>query len=391
MSSSSLTVFQFHTHTVRTVLDEQGEPWFVAADVCAALTIAHTSAAISRLPDDEKGLRKVQTSGGEQALAVISESGAYRLTFSSRKPEAKAFKRWLAHEVLPAIVREYGATVIDGLAAATRKDAVVGVIIPFQFGEKPIRVVTDETGVPLFVGKDICDALGYVDHLDAMKRHCKGAVKRRPLQTLGGAQELRVLSEPDVMRLIVSSKLPAAEAFERLVFEEILPTIRKTGTYTVHPTMVDLQKQARQQRQLTDNLETKVAALLDVQRMIAAVPGVKASMAAAVALTVIERETGLHLDGFRAALPRNAEPMATLNSTGLGALIQEPAVTTNRLLERLGLQRRNARGEWELTEAGTQHGEAYPYTNGRHSGYQILWKPSVVAILRDPQVSLYIQ
>ncbi len=269
----------------------------------------------------------------------------------------------------------------------------------FRFESHVVRTVTDEKGEPLFVGKDVCDVLGYANVNDAMKRHCKGVVKRYPLQTPGGAQQMRVLTESDVMRLIVSSKLPAAEAFERLVFEEILPTIRKTGTYTVpkfrelpdHPTLVDLQKQARQSRGLADNLETRVAALIGVQRMIAAVPGVKPAMAAAVALNIIEQETGMNLDAFRAVLPRNSEPMATLNSTGLGALIHEPAVTTNRLLERMGLQKRNARGEWELTDAGKQHGEAFPYTNGRHSGYQILWKHSVAVLLRDPQLHLYLQ
>ncbi len=104
-------------------------------------------------------------------------------------------------------------------------------LIPFQFESTSIRVVTDDNGEPLFVGKDICDALGYANDSDAMKRHCKGVVKRYPLQTAGGMQEVRVLTEPDVMRLMVNSTLPAAEAFERLVFEDILPTIRKTGSY----------------------------------------------------------------------------------------------------------------------------------------------------------------
>jgi prophage antirepressor-like protein len=268
----------------------------------------------------------------------------------------------------------------------------------FEFQSHVVRTIIDERGEVYFVGKDVCEVLGYADAANAMKRHCKGVAKRHPLQTHGGTQEVRVLAEPDVMRLIVGSKLPAAEAFERLVFEEILPSIRKTGSYTarpaadpVHPTLADLQKQARQQRGLTDNSETRVAALIGVQKMIAAVPGVKPAMAAAVALNVIERETGMNLDAFRAALPRSSEPMATLNSTGLGALIHEPAVTTNRLLERMGLQKRNARGEWELTDAGKMHGEAYPYTNGRHSGYQILWKHSVAVLLRDPQLHIYLQ
>lgn len=104
-------------------------------------------------------------------------------------------------------------------------------IIPFSFESHSVRVITDEQGEPLFVGKDVCLALGYANHSDAMKQHCKGVVKRYPLQTAGGTQEVRVLAEPDVLRLIVNCSLPAAEPFERLVFEQILPTIRKTGAY----------------------------------------------------------------------------------------------------------------------------------------------------------------
>lgn len=99
----------------------------------------------------------------------------------------------------------------------------------------------------------------------------------------------------------------------------------------------------------------------------------------------------MRMDAFRAALPRNSEPLATLNATGLGLLVGESAKTVNKLLERMGLQKRNARGEWELTEAGKPHGEAYPYANGRHSGYQILWKHSVSVLLRDPQLHIYLQ
>jgi len=105
-------------------------------------------------------------------------------------------------------------------------------LIPFQFENQSIRVVTDDCGEPLFVGKDICDALGYQRHSDAMQAHCKGSAIYRPLQTVGGVQEVRVLSEPDVLRLIISCNLPAADKFERWVFEDVLPTIRKTGSYT---------------------------------------------------------------------------------------------------------------------------------------------------------------
>lgn len=105
-------------------------------------------------------------------------------------------------------------------------------VVPFAFQGKAVRVVRNQSGEPLFVGVDVCDALGYTNAADAMKRHCKGVAKRYPLETEGGNQEVRVLTEPDMMRLVVHSNLPAAREFERLVFEEILPSIRRTGSYS---------------------------------------------------------------------------------------------------------------------------------------------------------------
>ena len=112
-------------------------------------------------------------------------------------------------------------------------------LIPFQFESTSIRIVTNErSGEPLFVAKDICEALGYKDPTTAVRNHCKGVPKQHPLQTPGGMQELRVLTEPDVLRLIVKSELPGAERFEAWVFEDVLPTIRKTGSYGTQPAAV---------------------------------------------------------------------------------------------------------------------------------------------------------
>jgi len=102
----------------------------------------------------------------------------------------------------------------------------------FAFDSQAVRVVMVD-GEPWFVGKDVACVLGYANHADAISKHCKGVAKRYPLQTTGGLQEVRIISEPDMMRLIVGSKLPAAERFERCVFEEVLPSIRKTGRYEV--------------------------------------------------------------------------------------------------------------------------------------------------------------
>lgn len=93
--------FQYHATSVRAITDESGEPWFVAADVCSALCLK--TEQIRRLDDDEKGLRNVQTLGGQQEMSVINESGLYHLIMTSRKPEAKKFRKWVTAEVLPSI------------------------------------------------------------------------------------------------------------------------------------------------------------------------------------------------------------------------------------------------------------------------------------------------
>jgi prophage antirepressor-like protein len=96
-----------------------------------------------------------------------------------------------------------------------------------EFGT--IRTVVENDKV-LFVANDVARALGYNSPKDAVTRHCKGAMKHRYL-TEGGEQELKVIPEGDIYRLIVKSQLQTAEKFELWVFDEVLPTIRKTGGY----------------------------------------------------------------------------------------------------------------------------------------------------------------
>ena len=90
------------------ILLQGNEPWFVAKDVCECLAISKHRDAISRLDADERGSLKVDTLGGKQEMATVNEYGLYSLVMSSRKPEAKEFKRWVTHEVLPSI-RKYGS------------------------------------------------------------------------------------------------------------------------------------------------------------------------------------------------------------------------------------------------------------------------------------------
>lgn len=103
-------------------------------------------------------------------------------------------------------------------------------LISLQFeGRRCRNVIID--GARWWVGNDVCTILGYKNPRDAMQAHCKGVAKRYPLRTAGGMQELRIISEPDVFRLISSSKLPAAERFEAWMYETVLPEIYRTGAY----------------------------------------------------------------------------------------------------------------------------------------------------------------
>lgn len=99
---------------VRAIRGENDEPWFVAKDVCAALGLGNSRQALARLDDDEKGVISTDTPGGEQQMQAVNEPGLYVLVLSSRVPEARAFKRWVTHEVLPALRRDGAYVASDG-------------------------------------------------------------------------------------------------------------------------------------------------------------------------------------------------------------------------------------------------------------------------------------
>ncbi|AKO92674.1 antirepressor [Priestia filamentosa] len=100
-------LFQYQNHQIRTVV-KNDEPWFVAKDVCEVLEISKYRDAISRLDFDERESVVVDTLGGQQEMTAINESGLYCLILTSRKQQAKQFKRWVTQEVIPSI-RKHGA------------------------------------------------------------------------------------------------------------------------------------------------------------------------------------------------------------------------------------------------------------------------------------------
>ena len=108
-------IVKLYKDTPVRIIEKDGEPWFVAKDVCNVLELANPRSSMALLDEDERGVHSMDTPSAKQEMAIISEAGLYSLILRSRKPEAKAFKRWVTHEVLPSI-RKTGAYLAPNLS-----------------------------------------------------------------------------------------------------------------------------------------------------------------------------------------------------------------------------------------------------------------------------------
>ncbi|MCF7558884.1 Bro-N domain-containing protein [Pseudomonas petrae] len=141
-------------------------------------------------------------------------------------------------------------------------------LVKFDFNGAGVRAVTDEHGEAWFIARDVAELLDYVDTDQAIRTHCKGA-QTYPVEITGQVRHVKVIPERDVYRLVMRSRLPAAEAFEEWVVGEVLPTIRKTGSYQRPMTqaemiaasaniLVSLERQQAQQQVDLVRVERKV-------------------------------------------------------------------------------------------------------------------------------------
>ncbi len=252
-------------------------------------------------------------------------------------------------------------------------------ITPFKFDNQDVRVITDENGEPLFVGKDICEALGYADPTTAIRSHCRGVQKLHPIpDSLGRMQETRMLSEPDVMRLMTNSTMPEAEKFERLVFEEILPTIRRTGSYSA----------AKKPSPDTSIPATKefralygIARLIGLDKNIASISANQATFKI-TGTNVLSLLGSTHLD--------NPDQVMFYTPTELGKMFGGvSARQMNMLLADAGLQAKKgehwapmatAEGFCRILDTGKKHGDGAAVQ-------QVKWAESVLTLIKKEQAA----
>lgn len=150
---SNVIPFNYGDALIRVVTDETtGEPLWVAKDICKALEIEDHRSAIRKLDADEKGVQDLPSLGGNQKTSVVTEAGLYNLIFRSNKPEAKPFKRWVTHEVLPTIRKtgSYGtgadmsqiipaiASIADGMKVVAETQVFIVDMLKKQEEAKPL-------------------------------------------------------------------------------------------------------------------------------------------------------------------------------------------------------------------------------------------------------------
>lgn len=245
-------------------------------------------------------------------------------------------------------------------------------LIPFDFEGRPVRVVTDAQGEPWFVAADVAQSLDYRMASDMTRSLDDDEKGTQIVRTPSGDQEMLVINESGLYSAILKSRKPEAKRFKRWVTQEVLPAIRKTGRYALSGTPA-----------LPAPTQDRVCSILLIGEAVAKVPGVKPGIAMAATLTCIHENTGLAVETLRRALPAANEAICSLNATQLGKLLGLSAKATNQRLAQHGLQFRNERDEWELTESGEAWAEAMPYSRNGHSGYQILWNPAVAEQLKE--------
>ena len=230
-------------------------------------------------------------------------------------------------------------------------------VTPFVFpGDgKAIRSLILPNGEPGFVGKDVAERLGYADTVNAIKQHCRGVAFHHPIpDALGRMQDTRILMEPDVLRLIVSSTLPEAESFERWVFEDVLPSIRRTGGYAMQPQKTSGAEDMEIMRVVADALRLEGSARLDVIGRAMAI--VAPHLLPAMPVYAIDAPAG--------SIAVSSETTASLTTLLKRHGHKVSAAACNVALRDLGIIEAKSRPStkgvayfWSLTEAGLKYGK----------------------------------
>lgn len=251
-------------------------------------------------------------------------------------------------------------------------------LVEFAFEGRAVRVELDERGEPLFNANDVCVVLEFANPWDALSRHVDDddLVKREVIDALGRTQEANFLTESGLYAIILGCKLPAAKKFKRWVTSEVLPQIRKTGSYTI-PQAFTYDRRASQAL-----IAYNEAALLFGLSKNAALIAADNAVAKRYAIS-FKDELGITLQAEDNEVPLLVSSIAEI--LGIAGGVVKRGKVVNDTLVALGFQTKLSNGDWLPLEAGApyafvsqtgkKHKDGTPVT-------QVKWKRSVVEIIR---------
>lgn len=255
-----------------------------------------------------------------------------------------------------------------------------------EFGKVRTLVIDGE---PYFAGKDVATALKYKDASRAIRDHVdeedkkivdlNRGVNRPPIADAvsGGwiKNEVMFINESGLYSLILSSKLPDAKKFKRWVTSEVLPTIRKTGSYSL--------PKVKNAVAVQNDFEMKLivaSALKDIEisvELIEKLYGVKPGIALASCKNAVEKNHGVDLSAFDNLIPPADYEIGIYTPTQIGKKIGKSPQYVNKKLVELGLQEKDGEG-YKLTDKGKEYAETIPFERNGHAGYQIKWKAEIL-------------
>lgn len=259
-----------------------------------------------------------------------------------------------------------------------------------EFGSVRTIVIDDE---PWFIGKDVAVALGYKDTSDALKVHVDSEDKlSRSIADSGQNRKMYVINESGLYSLILSSKLKKAKQFKHWVTSEVLPSIRKTGSYSI-----DKKSSNKTQMQIaSEEMEYTVKFAKSLEDF-----GVEKGIAKIHALEIgkgfYQVLTDTAISDIKKLLPPTKEnDVAYLTPTKIAEEINNrnlfdtliKAKSVNKALENLGYQIKENK-DWKITNKAENFANMFPYENNKHTGYQIRWKYEVIDVLIEYFNDLY--
>lgn len=255
-------------------------------------------------------------------------------------------------------------------------------ITMFDFEGAKIRAMLDAGGKPWFVANDIAKALGYEDARRAVIQHVSDhdRAERPVIDSMGRNQRTNCINEAGMYALVMSSRLPSAQRFKDWVHSEVLPSIGRTGSYSMRNPA------------LPSRAESQIA-VHSLLRGVLVQAGVIPQMASAAMLRACVADGLLSEEAereYRVVLGVDWDDSPTLTPTQIGKELGGlTPVQVNKMLETRGLQKNAARsGErprWEPTEEGKPYCGAIPFkARNEHTGMQLKWSPRVLHILREP-------